>query len=345
MLQITSEAFRFDFLNYIHNGQLTDSDKLLSLISSRFVFKKNARKVSREFKKLNPTGPDSFIEEIRCEKYAGTNRTAIQIAAYLDSNVKDSILGLYVHGSVGTYEEISYSDFDGLVIIKNTCIENADELYKLAVALKKTEMMMHEMDPLQHHGWFVLSEADLPDYPESYFPHVLFSDAKCISGSGSFPIHLRKEGYGNQFRKSFEQLSASILTKLTSKSFLENYYVFKNFLSQFMLLPAVYLQTQTGKSINKKSSFEILEREMGQSYAVMHEISLIRQQWNYNPPDKYLAKLRDKNLFSNYNAAIKFSGILSRELSSKFDSTMIQRLSHFVSKLRQRVSDQIETNQ
>jgi len=52
--------------------------------------------------------------------------------------------------------------------------------------------------------------------------------------------------------------SRGILGKLDSKSFLNNYYNFKNLLSEFMLLPAFYIQAKTGFGILKFKLADLL---------------------------------------------------------------------------------------
>ncbi len=51
------------------------------------------------------------------------------------STVKDDLFGAYVHGSLGTYEEIGYSDFDALVIIKDDVFHSRQRLAALAAEL------------------------------------------------------------------------------------------------------------------------------------------------------------------------------------------------------------------
>ncbi|MEO8088488.1 MAG: hypothetical protein ABI763_16835 [Bacteroidota bacterium] len=325
-----NDKFRSHFLSYFRNGQLSKTDKLLSRISPRFVYKKNASVISDMYKHLEPAANEFSPRDISIENYTGSNPVAKKISAFLEEKAKRQLVGTYVHGSIGTSEEIPYSDFDGLVIIKNSCFQNPTDLFFLLLALKETEQMMKEMDPLQHHGWFVMNEADLENYPEHYFPHELFMHAKCLFGNTRLKIGLRTSGYRQEFEHSFQHLTGSIQRKLQSKSFLENYYVLKNLLSEFMLLPAIYHQAKTGNGIFKKFSFDMLEKEAGEKGLVMKKISAIRNSWNYTPTEQF-SRL---NIFAGSSAAKADSGSIATELKNKFDDEMIGLMNDLVNDLK-----------
>ena len=332
------EIFRSAFLRYFHNGQLRKTDRLLAWASPVYLLKKNARTISRNFRILKPEPDRTISREIKIKSYEGSNPIAKKITAYLEDKIPGSLKGAYVHGSVGTGEEVAYSDFDGLVIIKNECILDPGSLASAAKALKETEKMMLEMDPLQHHGWFILGEFELKEYPEQYFPSELFSYSKCLFGEKILKISTSNMEYGREFNLSFQRLSKSVLDKLESKAFLQNYYEFKNLLSQFMLLPAIYLQAQTGKGVFKKISFEIMEKELGAHNDVMKEISEIRRAWDYQPTPIYLNKLRGLKLLSPPASVKKYSGSISGLMRKKFDAAMIGRMKVFVTELRNRLN-------
>ena len=57
--------------------------------------------------------------KLRIDNYTGKNEYVLRMMAYLSNNSFRDLYGAYVHGSMGSYEEIKYSDFDGVVVIKN----------------------------------------------------------------------------------------------------------------------------------------------------------------------------------------------------------------------------------
>ncbi len=330
------ELFRSRFLNYLKSGRLNRFDKVLSYLSPDVLYRKNAGFISASYNELKTKQSGASVQ-ITVSNYEGNNPVANNIADYLNIKAGDLIVGAYVHGSVGTGEEVAYSDFDGLVILNDKSLESAVELLRAVVALKETERMMLKMDPLQHHGWFVLTEADLSDYPENYFPHELFAHSKCLFGKNPLNLNIRNEVNSKAFRKSFNHLSISILNKLENKKFLENRYVFKNFLSEFMLMPAIFLQARTGKGVFKKHSFGMAEKEIGGEFSIMNEISAMRTNWSYRAPDEYIRKLNTGSALKDRRSAKKYSGSLPEEVKNKFDDKTLQRMKFLVEKFKEKL--------
>ena len=81
-----------------------------------------------------------------------------------------------VHGSVATNELVQFSDFDGLIIL-NEGYKNSKALRNF---IKNSMKEIYKFDPLQHHGWFIITKNQLQQYPQTYFPHELYKKAKVI---------------------------------------------------------------------------------------------------------------------------------------------------------------------
>lgn len=314
---MTNEIFREHLLGYFRNGRLNGSDKLLAALSPEYVFKKNSGTLSAHFKNIQPDLRTHSFAQVQCSNYAGKNAVALEISGYLFKKIPDKIFGAYVHGSVGTSEEIPYSDFDGLIIIKDAAMANANAFFQVVLALKVTEKMMYDMDPLQHHGWFIMTEKDLNEYPEHYFPHVLFEYGKCLFGETTFNIGLRHEGYAIEFKNAFSGLTNSIQEKMLKGDHLQDYYQLKNWLSQLLLLPAVYLQAKSGQGIFKKYSFQKLTEEPGLDTGVLRKISGIRERWNYKTPSHYVSALQGLNPLRPAKKIKKQSGNVSEDLKNE----------------------------
>ena len=328
------EDFRLQVLRFFKSGMLSSGDKLAGILFEKFIVGSNAKKIAAQYASINSrTTADGKID-IAINRYKGGNLVALKIRDHLEAAAGSNLIGAYLHGSIATSEVIGYSDFDGLVIVKSECMKNPQKLAGLFTALKETEMMMLDMDPLQHHGWFVLTEADLVEYPEHYFPTVLFNHAATLFGESTLTMQLNPAGYTDYFVPSFNHLSQSILSKLETGSYLQNYYAFKNLLSEFMLLPAIYLQAKTGKGVFKKYSFSLLDKELGADYSIMNVISGLREKWNYKPPPGYL-KLRKRGKLSKNFAAR--SGQLPEETLSAFRNELGQSMKKFVNQLQSRI--------
>jgi hypothetical protein len=329
------EDFRLHILNYFKNGTYSPRIKRVPLIFEKFIVRWNAKKIAAEYISMHRPATNREKREVVIKTYTGSNHVALKIRDYLLTHAETKLVGAYVHGSIATSEEIAYSDFDGLIIVKNECMKNPQMLEELFSALKETERMMLDMDPLQHHGWFVLTEADLNDYPNHYFPDVLLDHAATLMGRTRLVLQ-QGEAEQSSFRSSFLKLAQSITTKLDAGSYLQNYYAFKNLMSEFMLLPAIYIQAKTGKGVFKKYSFEIVERELGESYAVMKKISDLRQQWNYQSPAGYLEHRKRKRLTDTYASD---SGQLPAPLRQEFESELAASMKEFVNRLQKRLQE------
>ncbi|MCB9211464.1 MAG: hypothetical protein H6609_19030 [Ignavibacteriales bacterium] len=237
-----------------------------------------------ENKKENKKNSDKSID-ISISPYIGKNTTVKLIRSFINTYLDDYLLECMVHGSLGTYEEINYSDFDGLVIIRNEVINNKARLLKVCYYLNQSLKIIYKFDPLQHHGWFLLTEADLDNYPNDYFPLELFEYSKSIYSNGQAIKIVMNDNLN--YKKGFIDLSSSIKKKIdklrTSNNELKslNIYQLKGLLSQIMLLPSLYLQAKNSKGIFKKFSFDELRKEFGNKYFVMDTISSLRLAWNY----------------------------------------------------------------
>lgn len=331
---MTNQEFRVLLLKYFRNGCLSKTDKLLSVLFPSIPFNNNAKKISNYFNGVKDSSGEFESVSLQIENYSGVNIHAKKISDFLRLRIETEIIGAYIHGSVATSEEVPYSDFDGFIILKNDVLTNPEKLEEVARILIESENIMFEMDPLQHHGWFVFTENDFKDYPEYYFPHDLFRYSKCLFGETRIKFQLNKSGFKKECIESFNRLARGIINKLDSKAFLDNYYSFKNLLSEFMLLPALFIQSKTGNGIFKKFSFEKVKNELKENYAVMDEISSVRIKWNYKQPILY-RYLRNKNIpLLKIFPSKYFSGNLPAELSDKFNNAFIKTMKDFVIELK-----------
>ena len=83
----------------------------------------------------------------------------------------DGISGFWLHGSLATMDYLpGYSDCDATVIINKGSSTDPDALLCMRKELSRVSCALHNIDLLQHHGLFVVSELDLRSYHQSFFP-------------------------------------------------------------------------------------------------------------------------------------------------------------------------------
>ena len=227
---------------------------------------------------------------VRVEPYDGENRFVRAMAECLSAETS-GLAGAYVHGSLATMEEIPYSDFDALVILRDELFADDRKLASTARQLSDARKYMFQADPLQHHGWFVLTEADLRYYCEAYFPETLFKYSRSLLGDKGGQLTLRKRDSTFEMRKAFDELAGACIKMLADGNFLRNAYLAKCVLSQFMLLPSLYVQARYAEGIYKKLSFDRARSDFSAAeWECMDRISALRLEWDV-PMGRWSRKL------------------------------------------------------
>jgi hypothetical protein len=269
---------------YVNTGCINKIDLISSGLLPSFPFNQNAAKLCGEnklFENKNNTNQKSVTVPIAI--YNGNNSHVTEMMNFIDKNLKNDLYGAYVHGSLATGEEIKYSDFDGIAILSADTINNPRKLSLAAQNLSKAYSMMIGFDPLQHHGWFILSEMDLQSFPMDYFPVVLFDHSRSLMQKGTV-LNYQPVEENHNFKNNLKRLVTSVNRKLIKEMTGINMFRLKAILSEFMLLPSLYIEAKTGKGIYKKFSFSEARKDFDpDAWAVMDEVSEIRNQWTYEP--------------------------------------------------------------
>ncbi|MFY0604911.1 MAG: nucleotidyltransferase domain-containing protein [Flavobacteriaceae bacterium] len=198
---------------------------------------------------------------------------------------KDVFYAVIVHGSVATGEVIPYSDFDGLIIVKDSYVNSK----KLKQFKRSSMKYILKFDPLQHHGWFEMSESELLDYPESYLPTSVLEKAKLL-----YPITPGIEL--NISRTNIPDYKTGLLRmmdqfeKRDSNGWRpKNIYELKSVMSQLMLVPCLYFSAKNNAGIFKRESFDAVRGSFTTSeWLAIKVCSQIRKDWKYsmNPLQK-----------------------------------------------------------
>ncbi|MFN8234788.1 MAG: hypothetical protein U0X89_01515 [Bacteroidia bacterium] len=283
----TGNSNHFEVIRkYFKNGCLNQYDTLLSLLHYRIPYLKNAGIILKLYQS-SKIAVTTNSKNIQINNYQANYQHAIAMKNYLDKKINKYVTGVFLHGSLGTNELVQYSDFDALIILNQSTFDSKKSIINVATTLKKSERIMQKMDPLQHHGWFVLTEKELDDFPTSYFPPSLFEQAKCLMGKNKFQIHFQNPSNVTKLQL-FKSFCNHLLSNINRIEQNLNYYEVKSLLSGFMLLPSVYLQLNSLEGVFKKESFNLLKGTLCQEeYEIMNQVSEIRANWDYQPPMLY----------------------------------------------------------
>lgn len=223
-------------------------------------------------------------QQIFVEAYRGDESIVGLITELIESRYSELFYAVLVHGSVASDEVISYSDFDGLLIIRDS-YKNSTELAKF---IKESMSLIYRFDPLQHHGWFILTENQLSDYPENQLPFAVLKEARVIyPNEGGLDIIIAYDE-ANDYGKNLVTILESIDQRLRLGWRPKNAYQAKSFLSQIMLLPSLYYAAKNNCGICKKDSFPLVEPDFSKdAWKVQQLAAQIRQGWDYNPGPVY----------------------------------------------------------
>lgn len=269
-------------MRYLEKGFTSRSGKILSLIGNPYSFylaKKLYASHSPTDTIISPVGIN-----ITVPAYQGKNACALAIQKVLSSTNHPCIKAAIVHGSIGDENEIPYSDFDGILLIDTAALENAKQLYSLRALIKKTEALFLAQDALQHHGWTLLTTDDLSFFKDHQHPLHLLEYGKVVFPSNSFTFRATVSSEKSQYAYFLKNLCASILRKCQTLTDFKNQYLFKNLLSEIMLLPAAFIQSQKGASVLKKESFEKFKKEYPEiNFDLIDEVSALRRSWEQQP--------------------------------------------------------------
>lgn len=277
-------TFHTDIDSYINGGVFSRSDLYLSAFIPRLTFSRYAKAIIQKYKKFSKEvlNEATSILQIQVGPYEGQNEHVCRMMSFLSEHLKDDLIGAYVHGSLGTDEVVAYSDFDALAILKDEAFESPERLARAIRKLNHARKIMLDFDLLQHHGWFVLTELDLKFYCNAYFPIELFKYAKSLFNDKGleFEISLRESSF--ETRRAFEKMADAIIKKIENRQYPANMYQLKGLLSQFMLLPALYVQAKDGGGVFKRESFDMARVDFDfTDWVIMDEVSEIRAGWSY----------------------------------------------------------------
>ena len=83
--------------------------------------------------------------------------------------------------------------------------------------------------------------------------------------------------------EALDKLANSITGKLMSGQYPDNIFQLKCLTSEFMLLPALYLQKKNGRTAFKKYSFSQAGGDFSaEDWQIMEEVSRLRDEWRYD---------------------------------------------------------------
>ena len=201
-----------------------------------------------------------------------------ELRILIESKYTEIFHCIVVHGSVATNEIIPYSDFDGLLVVKDSFVATE----KLEEFKKESMKLILKFDPLQHHGWFQIKESDLLNYPENYLPVTTLEHSKLIYPQVSeleLSLEVNKEV---DYKTTLESMLKQFEKREIENWRPANIYELKSVLSQVMLIPCLYFSVIHKNGIFKRESFKAVKSNFNENeWMPIKTATDIRNNWNY----------------------------------------------------------------
>lgn len=263
-------------IRYLEHGCLSKADRLRAIFDVERIERVNA---SRIFSRQEPTVNQGYCR-IPLDVLRTPDTVSQQILSYLQATAHPAIEAAIVHGSVATKEIVAYSDYDAVLVIEPGKIASAEELFSLRKIIRETNELMRQQDALQHHGWQVILVPQFNEYPDDQFPIIALQSGAVLYPQSSYTLAFKFSLAKQQYKSGFNRLADSIEKKISSGSYLSSFYAFKNLISEFLLLPAVYIQAKTNVGVEKKDSFQLIhETYQHINWQFLDEVSALRSAW------------------------------------------------------------------
>lgn len=266
------------------------------------------------------------------EQYNGSSWLIEELRELINKKFSDLFVAVVAHGSVASDEVVTYSDFDGLVIVKDKWVGTKE----FALFKKESMKIILKFDPLQHHGWFNIKESDLICYPEDYLPSIILKNSKLIfplSSNLELNISLKENtDFNRVLIPMLNQFELRISNNWTPK----NMFQLKSFMSQIMLVPSLYYSAIENKAILKRGSFDAVRNHFSkEEWSPIVVATHIRNDWHYklNPIQKIIMKRPEK--FFRQLTKKYFSPKLNSDFRSRIDGQFFINLGKLVSKIKE----------
>ncbi len=281
---------------YLEKGFVHRTDRVLG---DWFLFSSFSRISMKDFVTENPENPTH--RTVTLTAYTGQEKLIHDIKNLFEARNHPALQYALLHGSIASDEVIPYSDFDGILIVKASAIKSAFLLRSLRKLIELSEEIIIRFDPLQHHGWQIVFAEELSALHASVVPSILLDESKLIYRSADSSYTLDYYEQSSDQRKVLKHLLDSIRRKCRQPNKIRDRYALKNLLSEILLSPAVFLQSQSPERIGKKDSFTLIR-----AYAdaieldILDRASHVRRQWKserINPKIALFHRLKRKGCY------------------------------------------------
>ena len=247
-------------------------------------------------------------------------------------------VAVYIHGSWADATRTPFSDLDDLVIVDLGGGMSRRDLWSLERVLNRIDLRFARLDPLQHHGHWIVESGDWhTPYDESFMPLVVLHGAMRLQGPTSIAYAVDNTATRRGLSRNIE-LSCQAIEELYSsyRSGSVNTYDAKRLIGSILLMPAYVFQSRGERVPKREAILRADEVYSDDARRAINWASAVRQEWEL--------ALRDRRfLLWRVLARLVWSPKLYRELISRyaptfpwaeFDQLQQSALNSFVSESR-----------
>ncbi|ACA98422.1 MULTISPECIES: nucleotidyltransferase domain-containing protein [Cyanophyceae] len=244
-------------------------------IKDKFIFKNQYSPESKDkhLQKLNQQSRQTFQVKIIYKKN-------IQLDKIFSEYNQFENIDIYIHGSWVDETKTPFSDLDDLIIVKRSDIKTFREVRKIESWLNRVDMRFCRIDPLQHHGHWIIYKDQLENYDESYMPLIVLENSICLQGEKHISAQVDLEATQQGLEKNLDTTLSNI------EKYYEKYqkgkinlFEMKCLVGSFLLIPAYVFQLQ-GKRATKKWAIENASNiYSANAHKALEVCSMMRQDW------------------------------------------------------------------
>jgi predicted nucleotidyltransferase len=254
----SNNGIRSDFvdtLNWFNRGNPRD-DKSLADFFVRFYqdFHRITHQLPNQGSSLIPDSP-----LFRLRHYQKDQRPYLGPLLDLQAELKAApgkITSAHLFGSYATADFIpGWSDVDMLLILSHSSIQDSDHLLATKNLVHQLQRHLFTIDPLQLHGFFILTQVDFEWYPQHYFPLLLFEHAVSLYKSYTTYEIIERDDKRERVNTFLQQ--ADYFNNLSNSGVIPHTYIERKlFFHKIFSFPLYFLQA-LDIHCYKKDSFDI----------------------------------------------------------------------------------------
>lgn len=185
----------------------------------------------------------------------------------------DGILDLVIYGSQPRGTTTGFSDVDAALVISDAVAEDPERLRALRTRVLAAQRAVLAHQPMQHHGFDVVSPKLLARGDALPLPEAAWTEAASLFGRGA-PASFARADEGER-RARFDALARPVLARGTWPRHVWNAH---RHVSMLELLPTLYVQA-LGHAVPKPESFGAARAALGAADWAYDDLRVVRERW------------------------------------------------------------------